>query len=277
MSARSIQQFSYVRSRHSHYEAGLTLVEIMIALTLGLLVLLAIGSVYIGSRQTYRVQEDNARIQEAGRYALEVIGRSIRQAGADSEMNYALNSQVTSCSPPTCTPIIGVNNASPTPDSFTVQFYAGREEDTGAGWVTRNCTGGNVNAIPPAIVTNAFTVSGTDLRCSGNAVVPQPLIADVEDMQVIYGVDSSGTDDSVDIYTASPANWALVYTARVCVQLRSAANGLVTTPQTYLNCAGALGTSVGPTAFTTAPAGDLRIHRSFVTTYGFRNRINVAP
>ena len=65
-------------------QKGLTLVELMIAITLGLIVLLAIGSIYINSRQTYRVQEDNARLQEAGKYALEVLGRSIRQAGSNA-------------------------------------------------------------------------------------------------------------------------------------------------------------------------------------------------
>ena len=46
-------------------QAGFSLVELMIAITLGLVVLLAVGSIYMGSRQTYRVQEDNARMQEA--------------------------------------------------------------------------------------------------------------------------------------------------------------------------------------------------------------------
>lgn len=62
-------------------QGGLTLVEMLIAISLGLLLLFGIGTIFVGSNQTYRVQEENARIQEAGRYALEILGRNLRQAG----------------------------------------------------------------------------------------------------------------------------------------------------------------------------------------------------
>ena len=53
----------------------------MVALALGLLLIAGVGAVYLGSNQTYRVAQESARIQESGRYALDVIGRSLRQAG----------------------------------------------------------------------------------------------------------------------------------------------------------------------------------------------------
>lgn len=62
-------------------QRGLTLVELMISLTLGLLITLAIGYLYTGSRQTYRVNDNVARMQENGRYAMEMIGRDLRMAG----------------------------------------------------------------------------------------------------------------------------------------------------------------------------------------------------
>ncbi len=131
------------------HQTGFSLVELMIALTLGLIVLLAISSIYIGSQQTYRVQDDNARIQEAGRYALEVIGRSIRQAGANAEMNFNNTATAPQCNVPgVCDAISGVIGATVSavsaPDTLSVQFYAGSEElDTGSGfWMTRDCTGG---------------------------------------------------------------------------------------------------------------------------------------
>jgi type IV pilus assembly protein PilW len=261
------------------YQAGLTLVEIMISLTLGLVVLLAVGSIYIGSRQTYRVQEDNARIQEAGKYALEVIGRSVRQAGADAEMTFNPVAITLNCVAPTCTPIVGTNGVAAAADSLTVQLYAGRDELIGGAWFTRDCTGGQVAS--GTLMTNLFDINGTDLRCTGSVGGVQALVSDVEDLQVLYGIDNDppGTAgyQSADQYVAAPtaAQWPQVVTARVCVQVRSANNGLATTPQTYLNCAGALGTTPGAT--TTAGAGDLRLHRTFVATYNLRNRVNGAP
>lgn len=272
------------------HQTGFSLVELMIAITLGLIVLLAIGSIYIGSRQTYRVQEDNARLQEAGRYALEVIGRSLRQAGADSEMSFNATVTTPECSVAgVCTPIAGVNGAAAAPDAMTVQFYAGREELDGGVWVTRDCTGGIVPFVPTgAVITNVIEVAadasslatGTGLRCTGSAGGPQALVADIEDMQVIYGIDTTiPVDQAADRYVEAPtaAQWPLVVTARVCVLLQSTNNGLTVAPQRYLNCAGALGTATGAAAFTNAVAGDLRLHRSFVATYNLRNRINGAP
>lgn len=269
------------------HQAGFSLMELMIAITLGLVVLLAVGSIYVGSQQTYRVQEDNARIQEAGRYALEVLGRSIRQAGANAEMNFNKTAAALQCNVPgVCDAIGGADGVIvagvASPDTLIVQFYAGMEElNSGSGlWIARDCTGGQ--AALGTVVTNTFSINGTNLRCTGSVGgVPQPLVDNVVDFQVVYGIDNdlSGNPgyQSADLYVAAPtaAQWPSVVTARVCVQIRSANNGLTTSPQTYLNCAGALGTATGTAAFSTA--GDLRLRRSFVATYGLRNRVAAVP
>lgn len=60
---------------------GVTLVELMIAIAIGLLILVAIAQVYMGSFNTQRTQDDMARLQETGRFAFNLIGRAVRQAG----------------------------------------------------------------------------------------------------------------------------------------------------------------------------------------------------
>ena len=64
-----------------HRQAGLTLIELMIALALGLLLVAAMGYLYVGQRQSWRTLEAVARLQENGRFALELIGRDLRMAG----------------------------------------------------------------------------------------------------------------------------------------------------------------------------------------------------
>lgn len=266
------------------HQTGFSLVELMIAITLGLIVLLAISSIYIGSQQTYRVQEDNARIQEAGRYALEVIGRNIRQAGANAEMTFNKMAVDLQCNVVgVCDAIRGVDGATVTdPDTLTVQFYAGSEELIAGLWIARDCTGGQ--AALGVVVTNTFDLTAGNLRCTGSVLgVAQSLVANVDDFQVVYGIDTGGSGSpgyqSADLYVAAPtaAQFPNVVTARVCVRLKSANNGLTPSPQKYLNCAGALGTATGAAAFTTAPAGDLFLHRSFVATYNLRNRVAASP
>lgn len=69
--------------------SGFSLVELMIAITIGLILLGGIGYVYLGSRQTFRTQEDFSRIQENVRYALETVGVDVRMAGYAGCVNLA--------------------------------------------------------------------------------------------------------------------------------------------------------------------------------------------
>ncbi len=62
-------------------QMGLSLIELMIALVLGLMILLAVGTVFMSSRQSFSTQEAMARMQEGARYAFELMSVDVRQAG----------------------------------------------------------------------------------------------------------------------------------------------------------------------------------------------------
>lgn len=61
--------------------SGFSLVELMVAMTLGLIVVGAVGYLYIGTRAAFRTTDNMSRMQESARYALEVLSRDIRMAG----------------------------------------------------------------------------------------------------------------------------------------------------------------------------------------------------
>lgn len=60
---------------------GFTLVEMMISLTLGMILIVGVGYAYLGSRQTYRLQDNLARMQEGARFAFETMAFDIRMTG----------------------------------------------------------------------------------------------------------------------------------------------------------------------------------------------------
>ncbi|RMD78759.1 MAG: prepilin-type N-terminal cleavage/methylation domain-containing protein [Gammaproteobacteria bacterium] len=62
-------------------QRGFGLVELMVAVTLGLLLLAGVVQVFASSRQAYRLQQAQDRLQENGRTALQVLARDIRMAG----------------------------------------------------------------------------------------------------------------------------------------------------------------------------------------------------
>ena len=61
-------------------QAGLTLVELMIAIVLGMLVVLAAIALLLSTKATYTHQDDATRLEDTGRYALEIVTRALRQA-----------------------------------------------------------------------------------------------------------------------------------------------------------------------------------------------------
>lgn len=63
------------------YARGLSLIELMIATTIGIFILAAIGSVYVGNRNTYRTSESISRVQDEARVAVMAIRRSLQHAG----------------------------------------------------------------------------------------------------------------------------------------------------------------------------------------------------
>lgn len=63
------------------FMSGFSLVELMISITVGFIVIGALGGVFLGSRQSYRVQDAMSRVQENARFAMDALSRDIRQAG----------------------------------------------------------------------------------------------------------------------------------------------------------------------------------------------------
>lgn len=62
-------------------QAGLTLVELMVALVLGLLLVAGVIQVFISNNQTSRVTEAHSRLQDNARFALEILSKDVRSAG----------------------------------------------------------------------------------------------------------------------------------------------------------------------------------------------------
>ena len=62
-------------------QRGLTLVETMVSIAIGLLVVGAVLYVYLGSRGAYRISKSTSRTQEAGRFGMDAILHDVREVG----------------------------------------------------------------------------------------------------------------------------------------------------------------------------------------------------
>lgn len=135
---------------------GLTLVEVMVAITLSIILLGSVLQIYLSSKQTYRVDDALSRLQEGGRIAMDVLSYDIRLAGyqgcadpARIKTNVLVqaltNAGITDLFPNAVAGVDG--NDTPTSDSITVRYG----EPTSATAVTAASTSGTiVTASNPA-------------------------------------------------------------------------------------------------------------------------------
>lgn len=77
----------HLHTRNTHlrrqHQQGFGIVELMVALALGLFLVGGAISVFVNNQQAYRTTEQLSRMQESGRTAVELMARQIREAGGN--------------------------------------------------------------------------------------------------------------------------------------------------------------------------------------------------
>ena len=63
------------------FRRGFTIVELMIAITIGLLLSLAAVNLFITNQSTFNLQKGVSDVSDNGRFVLEFIAQQVRQAG----------------------------------------------------------------------------------------------------------------------------------------------------------------------------------------------------
>lgn len=258
-------------------QQGLSLIELMIAVVLGLMILSSLGYILVGSHGTYRSHSASAHVMDTGRNAMNFIAYNIRVAGRTEITPLATDKRTEM--PAGSVPITGTDGVGDgDPDTLIVNYQLfsilndGNIVDcngNGDAIAKSNILAANGSTLGQyGTVQNTINLNGTDLRCTGNgSATAQPVAEGIEDLQFLYGVDTSG-DDAVDSWlTASNvSNWSQVVAVQVCMMVRSIEDGVLDAAQTLTNC---LGKSV--------TENDRRLRRVFTSVFVMRNRVNILP
>ncbi len=61
-------------------QAGLTLIELMIATTLGIAIVGSAISLLLSAKSTYTLEAENARLLDTGRFVIDNVTRAVRQS-----------------------------------------------------------------------------------------------------------------------------------------------------------------------------------------------------
>ncbi|MBI4755378.1 MAG: PilW family protein [Betaproteobacteria bacterium] len=266
-------------------QAGVSLVELMVSITIGLAVVAVVLQIFLGGKQTFRAQDDTARLQENGRFVVDLLGRELRMAGFEPNAGRAAFSATSNAT----THITGRNGTGANgSDEVTVRYFGFNEVDGSVEGGVVNCLGvsqGGATLVTDILYVAAdaannseptlFCDTTDDSTVNGTALVPG-----VENLQILYGLDSDG-DGLADRFVPAPAalaDWAKVVAAQVSVVLRSAQTTATAAQARTFNH---FGNDYAPSD--TAPAGDAgavfsapadaRLRRAFTATVGMRNRL----
>lgn len=224
-----------------YQQTGLSIVELMVSLVLGLLLMTGVIQVFLSSRQTYATNEAIARQQENGRFALEFIARSARMAGY-TDPNLSLG--VTPPTPINCNGLPGKCLTLPNPPLSMSTINAGGNASDSIGFVLqpqlidnirRDCTG-ELIVNDDELVINRFEIipngTGTALGCRSyafnGAAAPRQhgvatLVEGIDSLQILYGEDLGGDTRSPNSYVSADrvTDWSRVRSIRIAVLANS--------------------------------------------------------
>lgn len=254
-------------------QKGLTMVELMVALLIGLILMWGVAQIFVANRQTYATLEGSARLQENGQYALDFVTQQLRMAGYFP--NPYLATAGTKATHETLAfgntaPITGTEGGGTAADDITVAYYTTGTDCVGAApaLAAQPKQTTDPSGTPTAMATNFLAIapgaSGQPaLYCNGVEVAEG-----IENLQVRYGEDTDN-DGVVDQYVPFNAVGTMnrVLTLQVAL-LAASVKELSPDPDTRTY--DLLGTTVGP-------VNDRRVRRVYTATIKLRNRCTLLP
>ncbi len=203
-------------------QRGIGMAELLVALLVGLLVLLFAGRALVAANRSHAELMDGAEIDAAGHFALDIVGRSVRQvafvnwerAGADAAVDpdgpaHILgldNHTVSRAGNGVEQAVMGAVNGS---DALALRF-SGAGKGAGGDGSMINCGGFGVGEHDEgwSIFYVARAASGDmELRCKYRAAAgwgADAIVGGVDTFQVLYGLDTDMPADGIaNVYVSA--------------------------------------------------------------------------
>lgn len=277
-------------------EAGFSLIELMISLVIGFVVVGAVFAAYLSGGTSGRSGRALSQVTEDASIALNVLRSGVNMVGYGKPTGFdttksrftkdytkaglfGCDGEFTDLGQPIET--LACAKGAGATDSIAVAYEADNWNSvTSSGTsVPVNCFGDELAFVDGKYYLNysRFYVSDNKLMCKGSTkkgeTDPQPLVDNIVDLQVKYGVavrtegnsDTYGVKyyaDAADMGVTGSADWNNSVSVRICVVVKSAENAL-NEPTSYQGCKGEV----------KAADGDLHLYRAFTTTVVLQNRL----
>ncbi len=291
---------NYSLNKAPHAQRGVTLIELMVGIAIGLLVVaVAMGALMV-SRGVTGTVSDASGIQQQGAYAMRLFGQQLRQAGS---LRLNRNPGTVVAAELYLAPVAFETKAGPATSLYS--FDATKSEQIISGTAapvtlvvgyrryteptfisatdvspSRNCLGGPADSSNHERLESTFWVSSkNELRCAGNpnpalASPPtdtdgQPVLQNVANFQVRYLVqnNTAGNPTLSQVDASGVTNWAQVQAVEVCLVLYGAEAMDLPAGSNYTDCDG---TAVDMSTLTGVRAR--RMHVPFRNVFQLRSQ-----
>lgn len=191
-------------------QRGISLIELMVALTIALFLLLGVGVMFISMRHTFIDRQALSALQNNERIAMTILAASIQGAG------YYPSSipPASPATPPAWSvgqPLSGTAGGT-SPDTLSTSFISPATGST-------NNQGCSAAPVANTAYTDVFSIGAATstypntLICTeqyGTVTTVIPLITGVTGMSVLYGIDPAGLGLSEYVDASGVTNWATV-------------------------------------------------------------------
>jgi type IV pilus assembly protein PilW len=217
-------------------QRGFTLIELMIAITVALFLIIGLLFMVQSTRDAFGNQNLLAQLQDDERLVMTFMAEVVESAGyfPNPQTNvYTTVFPVTTTAPVFATPgqsVFGISGATATGDSVTIRYAALQNDNV------FNCMGlKNTTVTPYDVFVNTFAVQliagNPTLVCTVSssiiAATPVALVNGVQNLTILYGVQRStaGTGSCADTYlkasemapVAFPNDWLNVCSVDVTI------------------------------------------------------------
>ena len=182
------------KQQYTRNQVGLTLIELMVSLVIGLLLAIIASSTYLYSKQAYNAVSENSQMEENGRLALNLLTRNIQSAG------HVLLQQNFTSPEPTAKKIFGCEFGMTNPQGAT----SSSDLETCLASTPANTT--QSGSIAMFYQTDAFNTTGASFQgvdCIGNQPVRVISTTPTNGTMTIWEVRSHFFISSTTVATAN--------------------------------------------------------------------------
>jgi type IV pilus assembly protein PilW len=204
-------------------QAGFTMIELMIALTIGLFLMGGLLTLLQNNRRTFDSQGKLAVLQDSQRLAFTMLTDVIQEAGYFPDPTLYTAAGTLLAGTPSGAPnamavgqaITGAASGTAQGDIITVRYT------TASGDGILNCNGTANASGANTTYSNTFKVTAANqLVCVLQTGVTYLLVNNVTSLQILYGVDASSASPGADTYmTAAQVVAAAAWTSVISVRL----------------------------------------------------------